>query len=95
VIAFGMRGNAFRTADLGKSWQRIDVGPYKGALQGATELGDGTVLLMGADGMIAASRDEGVTFLVNSIPSRATVVALERTMGRSLTAGPGGLRWVD
>jgi hypothetical protein len=45
--------------------------------------------------MIAASHDEGITFVVSSIPSRATVIALERTMGRSLTAGPAGLRWVD
>ena len=95
VIAFGMRGNAFRTADLGKTWQRIDLGAYKGALQGASELADGTVVLMGADGMIAASRDEGVTFAVNFLPSRTTVVALERTMGRSLSAGPSGLHWID
>jgi len=94
VIAYGMRGNAFRTADAGRTWQRLDLGAYKGALQGATQLEDGAVLLMGADGMIAESRDRGATFTIQSMASRALVVAAAQApQGRRLVAGPGGLRW--
>lgn len=96
VIVFGMRGNAYRSADAGKSWQRIDLGSYRGALQGATELADGTVVLNGADGMIATSTDRGVTFATNPVPSRVTVTAVARTTkGRWLAAGPSGLRPVN
>jgi photosystem II stability/assembly factor-like uncharacterized protein len=95
VLVFGMRGNAYRSADAGKSWQRIDLGTYKGALQGATELADGAVVLTGADGMIATSKDGGVTFAATPVPSRVTVTAVARTSnGNLLVAGPSGLRTV-
>jgi photosystem II stability/assembly factor-like uncharacterized protein len=96
VIVFGMRGNAYRSADAGKSWQRVDLGSYKGALQGATELSDGSVVLTGAEGMIATSTDGGVTFAANPVPSRVTVTAVARTAkGHWLAAGPSGLRPVN
>jgi len=93
VLVFGMRGNAYRSADAGKSWQRVDLGAYKGALQGATELADGVVVLTGADGMIATSTDGGVTFAANPVPSRVTVTAVARKgKDQWLAAGPSGLR---
>jgi photosystem II stability/assembly factor-like uncharacterized protein len=96
VLVFGMRGNAYRSADAGKSWQRIDLGSYKGALQGAVELADGAVVLTGAEGMIATSTDGGTTFTPSPVPSRVTVTAVVRTSrGRWLSAGPSGLRAVD
>jgi len=96
VIAYGMRGNAFRTTDAGRTWKRIDLGAYKGALQGAAELADGTVVLSGADGLVAASRDRGATFTITTLANRALVSAVvEAGRGRQLVAGPGGLRWHD
>ena len=75
------------------AWWRIDLGTYKGALQGASELADGSVMLTGADGMIATSKDGGVTFAANPLPSRVTVTAVARTAnGQWLAAGPSGLR---
>jgi photosystem II stability/assembly factor-like uncharacterized protein len=95
AIAYGMRGNAFRTTDAGRTWTRIDLGAYKGALQGAADLGD-RIVLNGADGMIAESRDGGATFTVKPLQSRALVAALLRdALGRILMAGPGGLRRID
>jgi photosystem II stability/assembly factor-like uncharacterized protein len=95
AIAYGMRGNAFRTTDAGRTWTRIDLGAYKGALQGASDLGD-RIVLNGADGMIAESRDGGLTFTVKPLQSRALVAALLRdALGRLLMAGPGGLRRID
>lgn len=93
AIAYGMRGNAFRTDDGGSSWQRVDLGGYKGALQTGTELADGTVVLAGADGMIATSADQGRTFAIRPLPDRRTIAALARTAdGQWLTAGLFGLR---
>jgi photosystem II stability/assembly factor-like uncharacterized protein len=96
VIAYGMRGNAYRSTDAGKSWQRIDLGKYAGALQGAVELPDASVVLTGADGMIARSTDGGATFVAGPLPSRITVTATARAAsGRWLVAGPAGLRAAD
>jgi photosystem II stability/assembly factor-like uncharacterized protein len=96
VIAYGMRGNAYRSADSGRSWQRIDLGSYTGALQGAVELPDSSVVLTGADGMIARSTDGGSRFAPSPVANRMTVTAAVPTpSGRWLAAGPAGLRPAD
>jgi photosystem II stability/assembly factor-like uncharacterized protein len=92
VIAFGMRGHAFRSADRGLTWKQVDLGAYRGALQGATIEEDGRVVLTGADGFVAVSRD-GVSFSVAALPSRATIAARMLVAGRALCAGPSGLLW--
>ena len=88
-----MRGNAWRTPDAGKTWQRIDLGTYTGSLQGAAEMPDG-VVLAGADGLIATSRDGGITFEVKPLASRITIAALLRTALGWIIASPAGLRIV-
>jgi photosystem II stability/assembly factor-like uncharacterized protein len=93
VIAYGMRGNAFRSRDRGNTWQRVDLGGYAGALQGGT-IDNGRIVLTGADGFVAASRD-GVSFDVAALPSRVTVAARLLVAGRALHAGPAGLAWSD
>ena len=91
VIAFGMRGNAWRTRDRGASWQRVDLGGYTGALQGGHFDGE-HVTLTGADGFVAASAD-GISFTVRPLASRATVSAHLAIGARELHAGPAGLAW--
>jgi photosystem II stability/assembly factor-like uncharacterized protein len=94
AIAYGMRGNAWRSADAGKTWKRIDLGSYKGALQGAAELADGTIVLTGADGMIATSRDGGASFTAQALGSRASLTAALRVPSGWIVAGPAGLNAV-
>jgi photosystem II stability/assembly factor-like uncharacterized protein len=91
AIAYGMRGNAWRSTDAGKTWKRVDLGTYKGALQGAAELADGSVVLTGADGMIAISRDGGATFTAQALGSRASLTAAVRIPSGWIVAGPAGL----
>ena len=88
-----MRGNAWRTTDNGKNWARVGLGDYKGPLQGASELPEG-VALVGADGLIAISRDGGATFEVKPDASRATITAVLRTAPGWIIASPSGLRVV-
>lgn len=92
VIAFGMRGNAWRSNDAGKSWQRVDLGNYKGALQGGVQLGGGEVILAGADGMIAVSRDGGSTFTARPLASRLPLSAALPQADGWIVAGPAGVR---
>jgi photosystem II stability/assembly factor-like uncharacterized protein len=95
VIVYGMRGNAYRSADAGNTWQRIDFGRYTGALQGASVQPDGSIVLTGADGFTATSRDGGNSFSVAWVAGRLTVSALLNVGGRTLCAGPAGLRWAE
>jgi photosystem II stability/assembly factor-like uncharacterized protein len=96
VLAYGMRGNAWRSTDAGRNWKRIDLGPYTGALQGASEQPDGSVVLTGADGLVARSADAGATFKLSALASRITVAAAAPgAPGQWLVASPSGLRRVD
>ena len=92
----GTQAGPYRSTDAGKTWRRVDLGTYKGGIQGAAEFADGTVLLTGADGLVAASKDRGATFRALPLASRALVAAIAQSAGgRQLVAGPAGLRWHD
>jgi len=93
VIVYGMRGNAYRSSDGGATWHRIDLGRYTGALQGASVQPDGSLVLTGADGFVATSHDGGAAFDVAWVAGRLTVSGLVVVDGRTLCAGPAGLRW--
>jgi photosystem II stability/assembly factor-like uncharacterized protein len=61
VLAFGLRGNTFRSADNGQSWQQIEqkVGsPLSNGVTGP----DGTVVLVGSGPHVLVSTDDANTF---------------------------------
>lgn len=61
VLVFGMRGSLLRSADAGKSWEKITTGSPAG-ITGGTVMQDGAILLVNQAGGIAVSRDHGKTF---------------------------------
>lgn len=61
VIAFGMRGNAWRSEDAGKSWQKIETGVQSG-LNAGTVLDDGRIVLASQSGNVLVSSDDGRSF---------------------------------
>lgn len=78
VIVYGLRGNAYRSADGGASWQKIETGISVG-LTGATMTADGKILLVSQAGQVLASADDGRTFtrlkLERPIPAAAVLQA--------------------
>jgi photosystem II stability/assembly factor-like uncharacterized protein len=76
LIAFGMRGNAFRSPDGGAAWQKVETG-VQGGLLGGTVTGDGKILLVSQGGHVLLSSDDGVSFGQVKIdrPSPAAAVA--------------------
>jgi photosystem II stability/assembly factor-like uncharacterized protein len=61
LIAHGLRGNVFRSADLGANWQKVETG-VPVSISAATELDGGALVLLTQTGDLLASRDDGRTF---------------------------------
>jgi photosystem II stability/assembly factor-like uncharacterized protein len=61
VIAFGLRGSAYRSRDGGAKWEPLATGVSAG-LTGGTVLEDGRLVFVSQDGRLIVSRDQGATF---------------------------------
>jgi photosystem II stability/assembly factor-like uncharacterized protein len=61
LVAFGMRGNAFRSSDGGRVWQKVETG-VQGGLVGGTVTEDGRIVLVSQGGHVLVSGDDGRSF---------------------------------
>ncbi len=61
LMVVGVDGQAYRSADMGESFERVDP-LTTGFLSTVAALEDGTVAIVGADGHLAVSSDDGRTF---------------------------------
>lgn len=61
VIAFGLRGNVFRSTNGGSGWQKVETGVQAG-LTGATITLDGRIVLVSQNGDVLVSSDDGSSF---------------------------------
>lgn len=61
LIAFGLRGNAFRSLNGGTSWQKIETA-VPASLTGGTVTSDGHIVLVTLLGNILVSDDDGANF---------------------------------
>lgn len=90
LLVFGLRGNAFRSVDRGRSWQKIETGLQVGVTGGATDAG--RMVLVSNAGHVLVSKDDGASFrplaIERPLPAAAVVAA-----GKDLViAGPRGVR---
>lgn len=90
VVAFGLRGNAFRSIDGGKSWSKVETGLQVG-LTGGTEH-EGRLVLVSQAGHLLVSRDDGASFAPVKIERAAPGAAvIGAGTGSVVVAGPRGL----
>ena len=61
VVAFGLRGNVFRSPNSGSLWQKVETGVQAG-LTGGTLTEDGRIVLVSQNGDVLVSSDDGVSF---------------------------------
>ena len=61
VLMGGLRGNVFRTEDLGRSWSTPEK-PVSSTIVDSILMSDGRVLLVGQNGELLESSDNGLTF---------------------------------
>lgn len=76
VIVFGLRGNAYRSTDLGASWTKLDTGLEEGLTAAASDGGRHLVLASQA-GRLLSSHDGGAHFtpvkLARPVPASAVL----------------------
>jgi photosystem II stability/assembly factor-like uncharacterized protein len=98
VLAYGLRGNVQETTDMGDTWTELDTGTNL-SLQGGTVLADGSVLLVGSNGVLlhraAGASVFTQSFYINErqetpvlsaalpIGARDVVLAGEKGLGRT------------
>jgi photosystem II stability/assembly factor-like uncharacterized protein len=76
LVAYGMRGNVFRSTDGGGNWKKIESGIPLG-LTGSTVTADGAIVLVSQAGHHLVSRDNGASFTLRKLerPFPATAIA--------------------
>ena len=62
VLAYGMRGNVWRSDNRGRSWRKLDTGGSRQSFQDGLRFSNGTIILVGLNGGMAISRDNGKSF---------------------------------
>jgi photosystem II stability/assembly factor-like uncharacterized protein len=92
VLAFGMRGNTYRSTDRGASWHKIETGVAVG-LTGSAVAEDGRIILVSQAGNVLVSKDGSASFIMAKVDTpflAAAVVALD---GNGIVlAGLGGVQ---
>lgn len=92
VIVFGLRGNAYRSIDAGRSWQKVTTGLQVGLTAGAL-LPDARFALISQAGQVLLSADDGASFQVTkqaaSGPTSAVAVGVADQL---ILAGVRGVR---
>lgn len=90
VIVFGLRGNAFRSTDAGKTWAKVDTG-LPATIVGATRTASGAMILVDAGGRVAVSSDAGRSFKAVEVATRMPLTGIaEAGAGRFALVGPRG-----
>jgi photosystem II stability/assembly factor-like uncharacterized protein len=92
VIAYGLRGSAYRSRDGGAKWERLTTGVPAG-LTGASLLDDGRLLFVTQDGRLMLSADQGDSF--KTVPVDRPGLFTDVTPAadhRAVLTGLGGLQ---
>lgn len=94
VIAFGMRGHAYRSDDAGAHWQPMATG-LAASITGGDAQPQGQVLLVDLAGNIVMSRDGGDSFAAVPLGAPMPLAAVLRQGAGLVLAGPRGLRRIE
>jgi len=95
VLVFGLRGNAFRSDDAGRTWTKVDVG-LPASIVGAATTAQGTLLLADLGGRVVGSDDGGRTFKALLIKNPMPLAGVANAgNGRLALVGPRGVAVTD
>ena len=91
VLAFGLRGNVYRSDDAGASWTKVDAG-LPSAVVAAAHTGRDATLLADVGGRVVMTDDGGRTFTKVPLKQAVPLTGLaEAGEGRLALVGPRGV----
>ncbi len=94
ALVYGLRGHLFRTVDNGVTWEEIKTGTDYGLFGGAL-LSDGTMAVVGDNGSIVRSTDNGSTVSLKSRSNRMYISSvIQASNGNLILVGQGGIHTV-
>lgn len=95
LVAGGLRGRVFRSADRGLSWTEVDK-PASGAIVAGVVLADGRMLLATQDGGVMLSEDDGLSFLPAASGAQPSLSDLiESRPGELVLSGTFGVQVLE
>lgn len=94
ALIFGLRGKLYRTDDAGAHWVALDS-HTSAALMGGRVLTDGTIIVVGEDGVVLSSRDQGRSFGLHPQPGNAAYSTVLGSAQSGWLFGERGVtRWI-
>jgi len=91
LLVYGLRGNVFRSSDFGDSWEEIEVNTEQ-TLNSGSAFKDGTIMLVGNNGVVLKSYDSGRNFTTTVREDRSSLVGITESMeGGIVLVGQDGL----
>ena len=94
LLAFGLRGHLFRSADAGETWHELES-HTTAMLTDGIAVNDLRVVIGGLAGVLLVSADAGETFKLTQQDDRKGMSALlPGPAGTVVVAGEGGVRTI-
>ena len=94
LLAFGLRGHLFRSADAGETWHALES-HTTAMLTDGIAINDLRVVIGGLAGVLLVSADAGETFQLTQQDDRKGMSALlPGPAGTVIVAGEGGVRTI-
>lgn len=91
LLVYGLRGHVFRSSDLGDTWEEIEVNTEQ-TLNSGRAFKDGTIMLVGNNGVVLKSYDSGRNFTTTVREDRSSLVGIEESKdGGIVLVGQDGL----
>lgn len=91
MLIYGLRGHVFRTSDFGDSWEQVEVNTEQ-TLNSGNAFKDGTIMIVGNNGIVLKSYDSGRNFSATVRKDRSSLVGVtESDNGGIVLVGQDGL----
>jgi photosystem II stability/assembly factor-like uncharacterized protein len=95
VVLFGIGGNLFSTDDNGENWKAIDVGT-QASLAGGAPLGDGSMVIVGSDGVVIKLNSSNNKYTLHSRDDRMPLSSVVPTNdGSFVLVGLAGISRIN
>ena len=90
VLAYGLRGNVYRSTDGGANWNKVEIGiPL--SITSASVAPDGRIVMVSQGGHVLVSNDDGASFSPVRAPAMPATAVLAGK-GQVVIAGMRGMR---